>query len=174
VVGARRVKVAQTLVRELPGTLAGLRDGVMSPEQGEVVVAGAWRLPPAEAEGLEAVVLARAAEQTVPQLRRVVARAVIELDPAGAERRHQQARRDRTVTLLAGEDGMAELRAVLPAADAGCVYARLDAAARLLPAQDPRPFGARRADLLVDGVLSGIRRGRCPRRRAAGPRSGCW
>jgi len=61
----------------------------------------------------------------------------------------------RGVTLRAVEDGMAELVATLPAADAECVFAALDGAARRVgrvtaaAGERPGPVGARRAEALV-------------------------
>jgi hypothetical protein len=51
---------------------------------------------------------------------------------------------------------MASLAVLLPATDADAIYRRLTAAARLLPAEDPRSPDQQRADLLVDAVLTGL------------------
>ncbi|HEU5269734.1 MAG TPA: DUF222 domain-containing protein, partial [Jatrophihabitans sp.] len=93
---------------------------------------------------------------TVPQLRRRVGRAVIGLDPTGAERRHQRALTERRVEYHPGEDGMASLTALLPAPEAQLIYTRLTASARLLPAADPRTLDQQRADVFIDGLLSGL------------------
>jgi hypothetical protein len=60
------------------------------------------------------------------------------------------------------EDGMAELQVLLPAPRAQSIFTRLTAAARLLPPEDPRSMDQKRADLLVDGVLSGLPIGALP------------
>lgn len=93
---------------------------------------------------------------TVPQLRRRVRRAVLALDPATAEQRHQRALADRRVEYHPGEDGMACLSVFLGAPEAQLLYARLTAAARLLPPPDARTLDQQRADLFVDGLLSGL------------------
>ena len=51
---------------------------------------------------------------------------------------------------------MASLTALLPAPDAQLIFNRLTTATRLLPPQDPRTVDQKRADLLIDAVLSGI------------------
>ena len=115
-----------------------------------------WRLPierPELPAALEQAVLPSvlaAACVTVPQLRRRVRRAVLVLDPAAAEQRHQRALADRRVEYQPGEDGMAALTALLPAAEAQLIYTRLTAAAALLPAEDHHTLDQRRADALLD------------------------
>ncbi|HEU5269123.1 MAG TPA: DUF222 domain-containing protein [Jatrophihabitans sp.] len=93
---------------------------------------------------------------TVPQLQRRVRRAVLALDPATAEQRHQRAAADRRVEYRPDEDGMASLTALLPAPEAQLIYTRLTTATGLLPATDPRTLDQQRADLFVDAVLSGL------------------
>ncbi|SBW28709.1 HNH endonuclease [Candidatus Protofrankia californiensis] len=75
-------------------------------------------------------------------------------DADGAHRRQAQRRRERQVHISPVEDGMAELWALLPAADAQAVYQRLDTLARRAATpDDPRGMDARRADALVDVLL---------------------
>jgi hypothetical protein len=108
---------------------------------------------------VEQRVLPRAGEQTAPQLRRAAARAVLTVDPGGAEARHALARKERRVVVYPARDGMAELYALLPAQDATAIYQRLDLEARraLVPEgeddADGRTADARRADALVDLLL---------------------
>jgi hypothetical protein len=152
---------ARTLVRELPSTLTAVSRGAISGEHARVVAEALWRLPddPALPPALEAAVLLPLLDGrcvTVPQFRARVRRAVMALDPVTAEERHQRALVDRTVGYLAGDDGMASLPVVLGAPEAQLIYTRLTAAATLLPPEDPRTMDQKRADLLVDAVLSGI------------------
>jgi Domain of unknown function (DUF222)/HNH endonuclease len=127
-----------------------------------VLAEAVWRLPADQPElpaALEQAVLPpvlAAGCVTVPQLRRRVRRAVLALDPATAERRHQRALAERRVEYHPGEDGMASLTALLPAPEAQLIYTRLTAATGLLPAQDARTLDQQRADLFVDAVLSGL------------------
>ncbi len=156
-----RLAQARTLVRELPRTLSAVSSGAISSEHARVLAEALWRLPddPALAPALQDAVLPPLLDGrciTVPQLRRQVRRAAIALDPAGAEQRHQRALAERTVGYLPGEDGMASLPVVLGAPEAQLIYSRLTAAATLLPASDPRTMDQKRADLLVDAVLSGL------------------
>src|SRR4051794_17589808 len=151
---------ARTLVHELPQTLGAVSRGAISGEHARVVAEALWRLPedPALPAALEQAVLPRLLDGrcvTVPQFRARVRRAAIALDPVTAEQRHQRALADRTVGYVPGEDGMASLPVVLGAPEAQLIYTRLTAAATLLPASDPRTMDQKRADLLVDAVLSG-------------------
>jgi hypothetical protein len=152
---------ARTLVRELPDTLGAVSRGAISGEHARVVAEAVWRLPDDTAlpSALEAAVLPPLLDAgcvTVPQFRQRVRRAAMALDPVTAEERHQRALADRTVGYVPGDDGMASLPVVLGAPEAQLIYTRLTAAATLLPATDPRTMDQKRADLLVDAVLSGI------------------
>jgi hypothetical protein len=115
-------------------------------------------------------VLDRAGDQTPSQFRAAVTRAVAKVDPAGAERRHQAAKKDRTVALHPLPDGMAALWSVHTTVDAEAIMAKLRelAESSAVPGDD-RLIGAREADALVDCVLgrnTGATNGR-PARRAA-------
>jgi hypothetical protein len=152
---------ARTLVRELPNTLAAVASGAISGEHARVVAEAVWRLPddPALPAALEQAVLPPLLEGrcvTVPQLRARVRRACMALDPVSAEERHQRALADRTVGYVPGDDGMVTMPVVLGAPEAQLIFTRLTAAATLLPAEDPRTMDQKRADLLVDAVLSGL------------------
>jgi len=156
-----RLAQAKTLVRELPNTLAAVASGSISAQHANVLAEALWRLPddPELPAALEAAVLPgvlAAGCVTVPQLRRRVRRAVLALDPATAEQRHQRALADRRVDYHPGEDGMASLTALLPAPEAQLIYTRLTAATGLLPAEDARTLDQQRADLFVDAVVSGL------------------
>ena len=156
-----RLAQARTLVTELPRTLAAISAGAVSGEHARVIAEAVWRLPtdPLLPPALEDAVLPPLLEGrcvTVPQFRRRVRRAAMALDPVTAEVRHQRALADRTVGYTPGEDGMACLPVVLGEPEAQLIYTRLTAAATLLPASDPRTMDQKRADLLVDAVLSGL------------------
>jgi Domain of unknown function (DUF222)/HNH endonuclease len=162
-VRAAQAKLAQadTLVRQLPRTLAAVAAGAISAGHANVLAEALWRLPadPTLPAALEQAVLPpvlAAGCVTVPQLKRRVRRAVLALDPSTAEQRHQQALAERRVEYHPGEDGMASLTALLPAPEAQLIYTRLTAATDLLPAQDPRSRDQRRADLLTDAMLTGL------------------
>ncbi|MFL6162454.1 MAG: DUF222 domain-containing protein [Jatrophihabitantaceae bacterium] len=165
---------ARTLVQELPQTLTAVSRGAISGEHARVLAEALWRLPadPALAPALEKAVLPPLLDGrcvTVPQLRQRARRAALALDPVTAEQRHRRALADRTVGYVPGEDGMASLPVVLAAPEAQLIYTRLTAAATLLPATDPRTMDQKRADLLVDAVLSGIPAGGLPVLRGRRP-----
>jgi hypothetical protein len=101
-------------------------------------------------------VLARAGQQTLGELSTSIRRAAIALDPANAEQRRQTALADRAATRQALDDGMAELRLIHTADAIHALWTRIDAAARLLPTDDPRSRDQQRADLAIDAILTGI------------------
>jgi hypothetical protein len=151
-----RLVMAQTLVEELPATLAAWETGVIDSLKARAITETAYLLPAQQRSALEARVLPRAGTQTIAQLRAALTRAVLALDPEGAAARHQQRRQDRRVVVCPDEEGMASLWALLSAPDATAAYQRLCDLARGLGSDDARGMDARRADLLVE-LLTGRR-----------------
>jgi hypothetical protein len=107
-----------------------------------------------DAGAVEDRILARASGQTASQLRQAAHRAVLRIDPHGAQKRHEQRKAERTVEVYPLEDGMAALNATLPATQATAIYDRLDAIARNTAPDDERGMDARRADAMVDLLLA--------------------
>lgn len=155
-VAQNRLKTGRSLVGELPKTLQLLQKGKISRRHAELISQASWRLEPELVATFEARVTERAEQQTVPQLQQSVSRATLALGPATAEVRHQKALRDRRVGFQPCDDGMVQLPVLLGAAEGQQIFTRLTAAATLLPAADPRTMDQKRADLLVDAVLSGL------------------
>jgi hypothetical protein len=150
------------LVTELPRTLAAVADGSLSAGHANVLAEAVWRLPadrpelPAALEQRVLPSVLAAGTVTVRQLHGRVRRAVLALDPATAEQRHQRALAERRIEYRPEEDGMASLYALLPAPEARLIYTRLTTATKLFPAEDPRTLDQKRADLFIDGLLSGL------------------
>ncbi len=111
-------------------------------------------LSPELARAVQDRVLSRAPEQTLAQLKAALARAVLAVDPDGAEQRHRQARRDRRVVISPEADGMASLWALLIATQAAGAFTWLTRLARGLGPDDPRSMDTRRADIPA-ALLSG-------------------
>jgi hypothetical protein len=94
------------------------------------------------------------ARWTVPKLRLQIRAAILQLKARAAEKRAEQARRDRHVRCQAGPDGTAELTAELPAEAAAAIFESLTRAARAAKAAgDPRTLDQLRADELVYRAL---------------------
>ncbi len=151
-----KLKTASLLVRELPQTWALLKAGEISYRHTEVICEQAWSLQPDLVPAFEGLATRRAAEQTVNQLRQAARRAAARIDPASAEQRHQRAVADRKVEFRPAADGMVLLPVLVDAPQGQLIFTMLTAAATLLPASDPRTMDQKRADLLVDAVLSGL------------------
>lgn len=151
-----RLASADQLARRLPRTFAALREGGLSPAQATALTQGSFELPDEVLAEYEDRLLARAGDQSLTGLRRSIRRAVIALDPATAEQKATVARNDRHVRFVEADYGMTWLYALLPAADAKAIYARLDGAARLAPADEPCTMDQLRADALTTGILKGI------------------
>jgi hypothetical protein len=101
-----------TLVEQLPATLRSLEQGVISWAHATMLVEVLEPLsdPDKRAE-VEAKLLARAANKTVPQLRAAARRAVLRADASAATRRLAKAIRQRQVRAHTGKDGVGSLTA---------------------------------------------------------------
>jgi Domain of unknown function (DUF222) len=149
-----RLDLAIELTTRLPGTLTALNDGRLDLSKARIIAELTRVLSPEHAAAVEAQILPQAANQTPGQLRAAVRRAVLQIDPGGAEHRNQHRTTYRAVILQPGEDGAADLTAVnLDAADAVAAYQRLDAYARAMSPTDGRSMDQRRADALIDLLL---------------------
>jgi len=153
-----RLGRARLLVDDLRGTLDHVERGLIPAWYADTIAAEARQLPASVLAEYEKRVLKRAAEQTMPQLRQAIRRAQTSLDPTAAEQRRQSALQDRRVSVRPLPDGVAGLWVEHSADVIHAVWERLDAAARLSATDDPRTLDQRRADVFVDGVLSGLPR----------------
>jgi hypothetical protein len=154
VAAGQRLHLAPDLTERLPETFVALERGDLDLLRTRAIAEGTRALSAEHAAQVETRVLEKATEQTAPQLRQAVKRAVLRIDPDGGLHRHQRERRDRRVVLSPAEDGMAELWAYLPAESAAAVYATVNQCARrCLAPGDERTADQRRADALVDLVL---------------------
>ena len=148
-----RLDLATRLSTQLPDTLAELQSGTIDLPKARAISEATEVLDEAATAAVQARVLPKAATQTVGELRAALSRAVLAVDPDAANRRHRAARNDRRVQLHPHPDGMGAMWALLPADDATAAYARLDALARDMDADDPRGMDARRADIFTDLLL---------------------
>ena len=151
--------IAETLVRQLPGTWAALADGELDSARGRAIaaeVAAHPRTEPVVLLAVEAAVLPVATELTVTGLRAAVRRELVAHDPAAAERRRRTAadRADATVRPDLDAPGRADLVVGMTTEDAHACWATADALARAAQAAgDPRPIGVLRAEAVRDRIL---------------------
>jgi hypothetical protein len=144
-----RIGLARRLLATLPDTHAAWEAGLIDTAKARAVDDATVVLSDSHAKKVEAAVLPRAPGQTLAQLKAALARAVLAVDPYGAEDRHRAARRDRRVVVTAEPDGMGTLWAMLTATDAAGALTWLTRLARGLGSEDPRSMDARRADILA-------------------------
>src|SRR6185437_15632170 len=124
-----RLGLALDLAGPLTATAAALAAGHIDVQKAHSIADGCRNLDPSTAVQVENTVLARAGDRTNAQVKKAVRKAAITADPVAAQNRHVAAKNERGVWLTPLDDGMAELRAVLAAADALTVYNVLSAAA---------------------------------------------
>jgi Domain of unknown function (DUF222) len=150
----RHLDLASDVANRLPGTLDALGRGDIDLPRVRVMADATRPVPADRVPAIEARLLPRAAHQNPSELRRAAAKAVVLVDPLGAEERHRRRRADRRVEISPAADGMSELWALLPGEDATRIKVRLDAFAREIPRADGRTMDQRRADVLTDLLLS--------------------
>jgi Domain of unknown function (DUF222) len=148
-----RLDLATRLCTQLPDTLAALQSGTIDLPKARAISEATEVLDEPATAAVQSRVLPKAAAQTVGELRAALSRAVLAANPDAANRRHRAARNDRRVQLHPHPDGMGAMWALLPADDATAAYARLDALARDMDANDSGGMDARRADILTDLLL---------------------
>ncbi|WP_219418242.1 HNH endonuclease signature motif containing protein [Pseudonocardia nigra] len=139
---------------ELAAARQAWEDGLIDQPKVRALGDATLYLTPEHARVVQDRVLDRAPTQTLAQFRAALARAVIAVDPDGANNRHREARKDRRVVIGDEKDGMAALWALLSAPDAQSAYQWLTRLARGMGTDDARGMDARRADLLV-ALLTG-------------------
>jgi hypothetical protein len=148
---ARLVDAAR-LVRVLPRTLHAWEQGLIDEYRARSINDLTMVVSDEAAVVVESLVLADAGDLTWSQLRAALREAVLRVDPDGGNVRHREARKRRRVEVYPEDDGMAALRATMPATDARLVWQHLTALAGSLA--DDRSIDQRRADLVAD-LLTG-------------------
>ena len=162
-----RVYVAMTLAESLPAVLSAHAEGRICGRKAELVAKAAWQLVRDESKTmLDDAAVEYAATHTPPQLQAWLRRMVARLEPDQVAERRKRALDQRGVWFSYGDDGMAILEAVIPAADALLLERELTIAAkasRQVPSSpstssgngaDGRTLDQARADLLVDRLLA--------------------
>jgi hypothetical protein len=124
---------AITLAWRLPNTLDALRAGTIDLSRAKLIAEATSLLDDGAARAVEDRVLPSAGQQTLGQLRAALRRAVISVDPCGAERRRQEAERRARVGLYGDEEGTATLSGQnLPGAQSAAAMARISALAQAM------------------------------------------
>jgi Domain of unknown function (DUF222) len=164
---ARRLALARDLATRLPDTLAALDSGRVDLARAQLVSELTSELPDSLARQVEAEVLDRAESQNTSQLRATVRRAIIRLDPEGAEIRRRERCAHRRVSAYPCSDGMAGLDIYGPAPAVVAAHSYLDRLAwHSRAAGDDRTLDQLRADHALN-LLTG-RRTDAPARAHAG------
>lgn len=157
----RFVAVGEAISGSLWATGDALECGAISFEHAWVIVDCLRGVELAVALPVEELALERAAERTAGELRRDIARLLVEFDPTGADERAGVAAAKRRVGRpRPAADGMARMSLFLPAPDAVCLDTALDAAATAAHAAgDGRTHHQLRADVLAGWAANALHNG---------------
>jgi hypothetical protein len=127
--------LAHSLAARLPGTMAALRDGVLSQPKADIIAQATSALDPGESAAAEDLVLGRAARLTRPGLRAAIARAVMEIAPKKAKkRREEEAKKTRVERWMEGSGNAGLAGRELPPAQVLAADQRVTAWAKALRA----------------------------------------
>jgi hypothetical protein len=150
-----RLAFARELTERLPRTLQFLREGRIEEYQAKLISDAVLPLSDEHATQVEDLVLDKAPGQTTGQLRAALAKAVMVVDPEGAELRRQARQADRRVTSQPTGDGQAVLSIYHSAAHIALIRAALRGKAHQLRAEpdEPRTLAQLEADLATDLLL---------------------
>jgi hypothetical protein len=162
--GSRLLGLAHALTEE-PHTLAAMRAGVLSEWRAMLISRETSCLSREARAVVDTQIAAPAADGTYPfdgwgdrRLTAETQKAVYALDPAAVVNRRAKAEADRRVSLRPAPDTMAQLSALLPAAQGVAVWATLTRIAdQARSAGDPRSRGQVMADTLVERITGQTR-----------------
>jgi hypothetical protein len=149
-------ELAVTLTWRLPATGAALRSGELDLQRVRLIAEETDLLDDQAARAVEARVLPAAGSLTTRQLRAMLRRAVMAVDPAGADQRRKEAERRARVSLYPDAEGTATLTAQnLPGPQAAAAMARLSALARAMKSAGAGGgLGLLRAQVLIGLLLN--------------------
>lgn len=155
------VDLAWSLRERLPEVLDALKQGRVDLRRAWVIVAGTTHLDVTEAQAVAAEALARAEGRTTGQLRALIRRLCIDVDPDEAARRHEVAVLDRAVVAELGDNSTSTITASdLPPERVAAIMDRLTRIAKSLRGGDEaRTIDQLRADVFLD-LLEGKPAGR--------------
>jgi Domain of unknown function (DUF222)/HNH endonuclease len=145
-------------VDRAPDLIAAMQEGAVDLPKLSMVASELVEVPDEQVGPIVARLLAEAARRTMPQLRRLLRRLVVAVDPAAAKARQERSIAKRCATLAEFVNGTASLAAVyLPAEKAAAAWNHVDAIAHATRAAGDRlgrDLDQIRADVFV-GLLAG-------------------
>jgi len=151
--------LAITLAWRLPQTREALATGRIDLPRARTIARVTDRLGEAAARQVEQAVLGRAGQQSLGQLHAALRRAVVKADPAGAERRREDAEQNARVALYPEDEGTATLAGyALPGVHAAAAMSRITALAKAMKAAG----AAGRIDQVRARVFLGLLLGTLP------------
>ncbi|MFE0028337.1 DUF222 domain-containing protein [Amycolatopsis sp. NPDC059021] len=157
---AKKLALAEALVRRLPCTLAAMERGELDELKATKIAEPTSVLSDELARRVDEIIVHRLAGKNSSTLRRAVNWVVMSVDPEGYAGRSKARRRTRQVRLQHHDETMSTLTAKLPVEQASAIYASVDRAARKarrLPGET-RTTEQLRADVFADRLLA-VRQG---------------
>jgi hypothetical protein len=151
----RRMAFAVALTERLPSTMAEFKQGRLEDFKAQLICEAITPLTDEQALQVEDMVLGKAAEQTAAQLRYALNKAVLRVDPIGAEERRLLRQQDRRVESRPTDDGQAMLTLHHSADRIAVIKASISAHARQLKALggEQRTLAQLEADIMADLLL---------------------
>jgi hypothetical protein len=153
------MSLAHALAHRLPQTSAALAAGKLDRARAAQIERATGVLTDEQAREVENRIFPEALEKIPRQLYALVRRAVLEVDPEGAENRARKRRAERRVFLHHQDDGVSWLNTLHSSEDAVAMYRHIDILARdVKTADEPRSMSQLRADVHRDLVLGVLKK----------------
>lgn len=154
---SRRLAEAEDLAVRLPSTRDAYYQGILTQHKVTAIRTETENLAEELVAEIERDVLGRAPQQTVPELRHCIRRAILRRDPEGANRRHLAAKARRRVRSWALPDGMAAIQINSSAPDIAAISECLTALGRAAQGpKDGRSSDQRQVDALVVDMCTDV------------------
>ncbi len=148
--------LAEALAGKLAGTGEALACGGIDVEKAELLFSLTKPLDAELAQQVEEQVLPTAHELSNSAMRALGERTIHELDPSGAEERHQRCKKDRSLSIAKKPHGMGELRLYSAIDEVESAYRQIDQQVRnTRAADDERTPDQARADLAAAVLAAG-------------------
>ncbi|MQA79367.1 MAG: DUF222 domain-containing protein [Streptosporangiales bacterium] len=148
-----RLAVAESATAVFTATLGLLARGQVTYWHLRALADETQALSPGLAVAVEERVLPKAPEQSLSEFRAALRRAVMAVDPAGAQDRAAWRVRDRAAWVKPLPDGVSAFTTIMAGDTAAAAWTRVDDLARTATTGDERTLDQRRADTVADLLL---------------------
>src|SRR5256886_4246662 len=157
-IGSSVMDRAVRLADRLPDTVVAMESGRLDMTKAAAILGWTDPLPVEQAREVAGIVTEWSVGRTPTAVRKKLSREIVKIDPEGAQARHRERVKHRSVSFFAGEDGMATLSVYDSGERIRALFELLDHVARQAKAAgDPGTLDTLRADAFTCLLMGGQR-----------------